>query len=55
MRHAQRVKLARPKRGPPRKGRPAALAASHFPQRAALREKGEAAQPLRGMPIFNHW
>ena len=39
---------------PPRKGlsrphRPAALVASPFPLRAAKREKGEAAKPLRGM------
>ncbi len=43
------VVIARPARGAPSKGRPAARVPSPFPQRAALREKGEAAQPLRGM------
>ena len=38
-----------PGQWPPRKGRPAALAASPFPQGEALREKGEVAKPLRGM------
>ena len=33
----------------PRKGRPAALGASPFPNGAAIREKGEGAQRLRGM------
>ena len=34
---------------PPCKGRPAAPAVSPFPNGTAIREKGEAAQPLRGM------
>jgi len=42
------MKLARPRPGPPRKGRPAALAASPCPQRAAMRERGEGAKRLRG-------
>eukprot|EP01041_Mallomonas_annulata_P037360 gene37360-biopygen29318 len=33
----------------PSKGRPAARASSPFPNCAAVREKGEAAQPLRGL------
>ena len=37
-----------PKPGQPCKGRPAALAASPFPNRAAIREKGEGAKRLRG-------
>ena len=41
-----------PHQQPPRKGRPAALAVSPFPQRAARREKGEAAQPLRGLSPY---
>ena len=36
---------------PPRKGRPAALAASPFPQSAALPEKGEGAKRHRGLLI----
>ena len=43
------MQLARARRGPPRKGRPAALAASPFPQRAAMREKGEGAKRHRGL------
>jgi hypothetical protein len=35
--------------GPPRKGRPAALAAYPFPR--AAREKGEVTQSLRGLPL----
>ena len=34
----------------PRKGRPAALVSSPFPEREARREKGEGAKRLRGMP-----
>ncbi|PIF91656.1 hypothetical protein CLU86_2590 [Acidovorax sp. 62] len=34
---------------PPRKGRPAALAVSPFPNGAAIREKGEGAKRLRGL------
>jgi len=37
-----------PGQRPPRKGRPAALVASPFPPRAALRERGEGAQRHRG-------
>ena len=40
---------AAPGQQQPRKGRPAAPAASPFPHRAAMREKGEVAQRLRGM------
>ena len=42
------MKLARTKRGQPRKGRPAALAASPCPQCGAMRERGEGPQGLRG-------
>ena len=41
--------LARPRRETPRKGRPAALVSSPFPEREARREKGEGAKRLRGM------
>ena len=37
---------------PPRKGRPAALAVSPFPNGTAIREKGEDAKRLRGLRIF---
>ena len=46
------MRWARPRPGSPRKGRPAALAASPFPQRATLREKGEGAQRYRGVSHF---
>ena len=39
----QPMQLAQARPEPPRKGLPAALAASPFPQRAAMREKGEGA------------
>ena len=42
------MQLSRPKRGQPRKGRPAALAASPCPHCAAMRERGEGPQGLRG-------
>jgi hypothetical protein len=38
-----------PIRRPPCKGRPAALVASPCPHRAAVRERGEGAQRLRGV------
>ena len=41
--------MARTMRGQPRKGRPAALAASLFPGREARREKGEGTKRLRGL------
>ncbi len=41
-----------PGQQPPRKGRPAAPVASPFPQSKALREKGDAAQPLRGLSFY---
>ena len=41
-----------PDQRPPRKGRPAAVVAPPFPHGAAMREKGEAAQPLRGVPPY---
>ncbi len=47
------MQRARSRPGLPRKGRPAAPGASPCPQRAALRERGEAAQPLRGVFHFN--
>ena len=47
------MELARPTPVLPRKGRQQlgiqALASSPCPQRTALRERGEAAQPLRGV------
>ena len=42
------MKLARPKRWQPRKGRPAALPASPCPHCAAMRERGEGPKGLRG-------
>ena len=43
------MQLAQARPEPPRKGRPAALAASPFPQRAALREQGDGAKRHRGL------
>ncbi len=43
------MKPARPKRGQPRKGRPAVLLASPCPHGAAMRERGEGAKRLRGV------
>jgi hypothetical protein len=40
-----------PGQRPPRKGRPAALAVSPFPNGVAIREKGEGAKRLRGLYI----
>ncbi len=43
-----------PSQRTPRKGCPAAQASPPFAQRAALPEKAEAAQPLRGLSVFIH-
>ena len=48
------MQLALPKPVQPSKGRPAARAASPFPNGAAIREKGEGAQRLRGMYLLKN-